>query len=182
MSLEKDNRKYTDGTQTDETLSTHSWLNRENQSYQRSPQKRPRLYHRCGRRWSVGWRGLVLLRDPENRYHVWPSASVCTAYSEKTRGTTLHGLHKEIIHLKWWKTRVTWTTYTSGQSFGIIEIFNCFFFCSPRLIYLIKNTVKTEKMWNIIPIQNNCFLFEYSLKCNLFLWSKMDFQHHYSLG
>ncbi len=31
-------------------------------------------------------------------------------------------------------------------------------------IYLIKNTVKTVILWNIITIQNNCFLFEYILK------------------
>ncbi len=27
---------------------------------------------------------------------------------------------------------------------------------------------------------NNCFLCEYMLKCNWFLWSKLNFQHHYS--
>ncbi len=26
----------------------------------------------------------------------------------------------------------------------------------------------------------NSFVFEYMLKCNLFLWSKLNFQHHYS--
>ncbi len=35
-------------------------------------------------------------------------------------------------------------------------------------------------MWNIIIILNNCFLCEYVLNCNLFLWSKLYFQHHYS--
>ncbi len=44
-------------------------------------------------------------------------------------------------------------------------------------IYWIKNTVK---MCDIITIYNNCFLCEYLLKCNLFLWSKLYFQHHYS--
>ncbi len=44
-------------------------------------------------------------------------------------------------------------------------------------IYLIKNTVK---MWNIITVKTSCFLREYLLKCNLFLWSKLYFQHHYS--
>ncbi len=46
-------------------------------------------------------------------------------------------------------------------------------------IYLIKNTVKTVKLWNIITILNSCFLYEYIVKCNLFLWSKLYFQHHY---
>ncbi len=35
-------------------------------------------------------------------------------------------------------------------------------------------------MQNIIVIQNSCFLCEYVLNCNLFLWSKLNFQHHYS--
>ncbi len=37
-------------------------------------------------------------------------------------------------------------------------------------IYLIKNSVKYVILWNIITISNNCFLSEYLLKCNLFLW------------
>ncbi len=35
-------------------------------------------------------------------------------------------------------------------------------------------------MWNIITISNSCFLCEYLLNCNVFLWSKLHFQHHYS--
>ncbi len=31
---------------------------------------------------------------------------------------------------------------------------------------------KTVILWNIITIQNNSFLFEYTLKYNLFLWLK----------
>ncbi len=34
-------------------------------------------------------------------------------------------------------------------------------------------------MWNIIALLNSCFPCEYMLKCNLFLWSKLYFQHHY---
>ncbi len=34
-------------------------------------------------------------------------------------------------------------------------------------------------MWNIIRTLNSCFLCEYVLNCNLFLWSKLYFQHHY---
>ncbi len=30
-------------------------------------------------------------------------------------------------------------------------------------------------MWNIIAIKNNCFLFEYIFKCNLFMWRKDEF-------
>ena len=47
-------------------------------------------------------------------------------------------------------------------------------------IYLIQNTTKTVILCYIFTILNNCFLFEYILKCNLFLWSKLNFQHHYS--
>ncbi len=43
-----------------------------------------------------------------------------------------------------------------------------------------KNTVKSVRLWNIIVISNSCFLCEYLFKCNLFLWSKLYFQHHYS--
>jgi len=47
-------------------------------------------------------------------------------------------------------------------------------------ICLRKNTVKTVKLWNIIRIWNKSFLFEYIVKCNLFLWSKLYFQYQYS--
>ncbi len=49
-------------------------------------------------------------------------------------------------------------------------------FCSARLHLFDQNTVKTVKYYNII-IKNSC---EYVLNCNLFLWSKLYFQHHYS--
>ncbi len=35
-------------------------------------------------------------------------------------------------------------------------------------------------MWNIFAISNSCFLCEYVLNCNLYLWSNLYFQHHYS--
>ncbi len=59
-----------------------------------------------------------------------------------------------------------------------IMIFLCFWVSSAHqcCIYLIKDTVK---LWNIIAISNSCFLCEYLLNCNLFLWSKLYFQHHY---
>ncbi len=43
-------------------------------------------------------------------------------------------------------------------------------------INLIKNTAK---LWNNYNFKK-CFLCEYMLKCNLFLWLKLYFQHHYS--
>ncbi len=42
-------------------------------------------------------------------------------------------------------------------------------------IYLIKNTIKTVILWNIITMYNKCFLCEYIVKCNLFLWCKAEF-------
>ncbi len=39
----------------------------------------------------------------------------------------------------------------------------------------IKNCSKTVKLWNIITIWNYCFLLEYIVKCNLFLWCKAEF-------
>ncbi len=40
-------------------------------------------------------------------------------------------------------------------------------------IYLIKNTVQIVKDYNLKE------LFSIYVKCNLFLWSKLYFQHHY---
>ncbi len=48
-------------------------------------------------------------------------------------------------------------------------------FAHQGCIYLIKNTVKSVILWNIITMQNNCFLFEYILKYNLFLECKSEF-------
>ncbi len=42
-------------------------------------------------------------------------------------------------------------------------------------IYLIKKYSKTVIMWNNITIQNKCSLFQYILKCNLFIWCKAEF-------
>ncbi len=42
-------------------------------------------------------------------------------------------------------------------------------------IYLIKNTVKSVILWNIITIQNNWFQFEYIKKSSVFLWCKAVF-------
>ncbi len=40
-----------------------------------------------------------------------------------------------------------------------------------NLFYANSNTVKTVILWNIFEV----FLFEYILKCNLFLWCKAEF-------
>ncbi len=56
-----------------------------------------------------------------------------------------------------------------------------YFFFNPAQgnIYLIKNTVK---IWNIITIWNNCFLSEYILKYNLFLWYKAEFSASFNMN
>ncbi len=49
-------------------------------------------------------------------------------------------------------------SYDAMQKFGVDSIF--FMFLKECCIYLIKNTVKTVILWNIIIISMNCFLFE----------------------
>ncbi len=39
----------------------------------------------------------------------------------------------------------------------------------------VSYAVETLVVWNIIIIYKNSFLFEYILKCNLFLWCKAEF-------
>ncbi len=67
------------------------------------------------------------------------------------------------------------------KSLGLVRFFIRFWVFSVHwgCIYLIKNTVKTV---NIIKMQNSCFLCEYVLNCNLFLWSKLYFQHQSSVS
>ncbi len=65
------------------------------------------------------------------------------------------------------------------ESLRLCKDFERCLLCLPS-IYLIKNTVKTIIVWNNFTILNNYFLFEYIVKCNLFQWSKLYFQHHYS--
>ncbi len=49
------------------------------------------------------------------------------------------------------------------------------------LLYsLFCSANNTVILSNIITISNSCFLWEYIVKCNLFLWSKLNFQHYYS--
>ncbi len=62
--------------------------------------------------------------------------------------------------------------YTTVKRFGVSKICLCLWkvTCAHQdCIYLIKNPVKTVMFWNIITIENICFLFEYILKCNLFM-------------
>ncbi len=47
-------------------------------------------------------------------------------------------------------------------------------------ICLIKNTVKIAILWNNCTIENNCCLCKHIVKYNLFLRSKLNFQHDYS--
>ncbi len=81
----------------------------------------------------------------------------------------------------YWKAKTS--KYTNSQKFlngKIFNVFKEFSSAHQACIYLIKNTAKAVTLWNILTIKNNSFLFEYILKCNLFLWSKLNFQHHYS--
>ncbi len=59
------------------------------------------------------------------------------------------------------------------------KIFNAFerLFMLPEaaFFFFFLNTGKTVILWNIITISKKCFLFEYILKCDLFLWCKAEF-------
>ncbi len=60
---------------------------------------------------------------------------------------------------------------------------NCDFFRKKSLLLTKATFIQSKiqsKLWNIISIWNSCFLCEYLLNCNLFMWSKLYFQHHYS--
>ncbi len=72
--------------------------------------------------------------------------------------------------------------YISVQKFGVNIFFMFLEVASAHqgCIYLIKNTFKMIIVWNIIANSNGCFLCKYIVKCNLFLWLKLYFQHHYS--
>ncbi len=62
------------------------------------------------------------------------------------------------------------------QKFGVSEIWRFWkkaSYAHQGYIYLIKNTVKTVLLWNIITL--NSFLFECILKCNLVLCCKAGF-------
>ncbi len=51
-------------------------------------------------------------------------------------------------------------------------------FCSARLHLYDQKYIKNIEIF--LQFLNRCFLCEYLLNCNLFLWSKLYFQHHYS--
>ncbi len=74
-----------------------------------------------------------------------------------------------ITYIKHWCYKV-WGRYNSFYVFERLS-------CSWRLLYLIKNTVKSVILWNIITIKN-CFLFEFILKCYLFCFSIITHMSH----
>ncbi len=57
-----------------------------------------------------------------------------------------------------------------------IFVFEGWLLCSPRLHLFDQKYSKIVKYY----CKNNTFLFEYLVKCNLFLLQKLNFQHHYS--
>ncbi len=66
------------------------------------------------------------------------------------------------------------------QTFGVVQIFLKEDSFAQGCNYLIKNTVKSFILCNIITVPKNCFQSEYIVTCHLLLWSKLKFQHHYS--
>ncbi len=95
------------------------------------------------------------------------------------RSETLTLVIKEISVQK--RERVLLICSFSHTALYFIKCQLVFYGCSYSFqdcIYLTQNTVQ---LWNIITILNNCFMFEYiEYKGHLFLWSKLNFQHHYS--
>ncbi len=67
------------------------------------------------------------------------------------------------------------TVWMTTQKFEDIYIYIFFrkLFCAPRL-HLFDQILISAIFWTIITILK-CFLFEYILKCNLFLWRKAEF-------
>ncbi len=61
-----------------------------------------------------------------------------------------------------------------------VYVFESSLWCLPRWHAFDQKYTKTVILWNIYIIQKYSFLFEYILKCNLFLWSKLNFQHNFS--
>ncbi len=47
-------------------------------------------------------------------------------------------------------------------------------------LFYYKYSKKKVILWNIFRMWSRCFLCEYLLKYNLFMWSKLYFHHHYS--
>ncbi len=76
-----------------------------------------------------------------------------------------------------------WTVLYTVQKYRGVSFINVFErrrLRSSRLHLLEQKSSKNSN--NVIYYYNlkKCFLCEYLLKCNSFLWSKLNFQHHYS--
>ncbi len=67
-------------------------------------------------------------------------------------------------------TQLVYTTSQKILNCKIVYVFKEVSSAHQAWIYLIQSTTKNITFWNIFTNQNNRFLFEYSLKCNLFLW------------
>ncbi len=67
-----------------------------------------------------------------------------------------------------WNTAWKAFAYTIVHKFWAGKRLQCFAMSLQGCIYLIKNIVKTVILWHISSL-NNGFLFEYILKCNLYL-------------
>ncbi len=95
-----------------------------------------------------------------------------------------------VINYVWWPSIHSQTVSAGGRYIqykvnGVLilqfrsrsDFFNVFFFVG-SLLYLPRLHLFDPKYYknsNIITIYNNCFLFEYNSKCNLFLWCKAEF-------
>ncbi len=64
------------------------------------------------------------------------------------------------------------------KSLRLVSFFYCFW--KKNLMRTMSAFVGWKNPVKIMKYYNNCFISEYIVKCNLFLWSKLNFQHHYS--
>ncbi len=66
--------------------------------------------------------------------------------------------------------------YIIVQKFGLNKIFVIFF----KEYFLLTKAVFIYQKYSTIFLYYNLKKCEYIVKCNLFSWSKLSFQHHYS--
>ncbi len=100
-----------------------------------------------------------------------PAFQTTSASSARLHGTSQDPRLPEVCHFY---SLQRWCPTNNKLKFGVCKDISAHQSC----IYIILNTVLTVIMW--IFLFKITFLFEYIFKCNLFLWSKLNFQHHHT--
>ncbi len=117
----------------------------------------------------------ICTRDPLQR---WSGHSSEKHFHTNQKNWTLRSNErtKSVKMSKQRDTECIGLVYTTGQTFGIITICTLLSYTHQYCIYLNKTVEKVQYFSAIL----NVFVHEQMLKCNLLLWSKLYFQHHYS--